>query len=103
MYGPAPPRGPATVTEWLIGGFFLAAILGLFAAELSENYTPAKLSALLVVVFWIPLLALHEGGHAVVAFLLGWRVGQIVIGMGKAVGRFRLGSASVEVRLIPIE
>jgi len=38
-----------------------------------------------------------------VAALVGWHVGQIVIGMGRLVGNFRLGCANVEIRLIPIE
>ena len=103
MYDPGPQRGPSTTSEWVISGVFVAVILGLFTAEIFDDFKPYKLSALLVVLFWIPLLALHEVGHAVVAHLLGWRVGQIVIGAGKAIGRFRVGSARVEVRFFPFE
>jgi hypothetical protein len=103
MYGPAPRRGPQTPTEWVILSAFLLLILGLFVAEICDDYHPAKLAILLVVVFWIPLLALHEGGHAVAAALLGWRVGRVVVGVGKAVARFRLGTAAVEVRVVPVE
>src|SRR5262249_32562603 len=53
--------------------------------------------------FWIPLLALHECGHAFVASLLGWRVETIVIGMGRVLFQFRMGRTNVEVRLIPVE
>jgi membrane-associated protease RseP (regulator of RpoE activity) len=81
----------------------LLVLLGLFVAEICHNYQPVKLSALLVILFWIPLLAWHEAGHAVVAALLGWNVGQVVLGMGREVGRFRVGGAVVEIRLIPVE
>lgn len=103
MYGPAPQRGPSTVFEWAISGVFITAFVGLFAAEIYHDFSPAKLSILLIVLFWIPLLALHEAGHAAVAWLLGWYVGQIVVGMEKAIGRFRVGTANIEVRLIPVE
>src|SRR5262249_22779879 len=41
-------------------------------------------------------------GHAMMAALVGWQVRQIVVGMGKTVGQFRIGSAAVEIRLIPV-
>lgn len=96
-------RDPANRLEWWVAGIFLAVMFGLFALEVYSDYTPIKLSVLLVLVFWVPLLALHEAGHAIAAHLLGWHVGQVVIGMGKVMGRFRIGSASVEIRLVPIE
>ena len=75
----------------------------LFGAEICSNFKPVKLSALLVVLFWIPLLVLHELGHAIVANLLNWHVGQIVIGMGRVVSSCQIGTASVEIRLFPVE
>jgi hypothetical protein len=103
MYDPAPKRGPLTSEERWSFGIFLVVVLGLLVAEVFCNFEPVKLSALLVPLFWIPLLAFHEVGHALVAALVGWHVSQIVIGMGRIVGRFRLGTAVVEVRLVPIE
>jgi hypothetical protein len=103
MYDPAPRRDPSGASEWIMAGVFLAIFVGLIVADILQNYHPAKLSALLVVLFWIPLLALHEGGHALVAYLFGWHVKQIVVGMGKILGRFRIGRARVEVRLFPVE
>src|SRR5262249_22987320 len=103
MYDPAPQRGPLTPEEKWTGGIFLLIVLGLFTAEICTNFQPVKLSALFVLLFWIPLLALHEAGHAVVAALVGWYVGQVVIGMGRVVSRFRVGTAVVEIRLVPIE
>lgn len=81
----------------------MVGLLGLFVAEVFHDFEPIKLSALLLVLFWIPLLAWHEAGHAVAATLVGWYVGQIVIGMGRLVSSFRLGTAVVEIRMIPVE
>jgi hypothetical protein len=103
MYSPAPRRGPETASELIISGVFLVLFFGAFAAEIYADFSPTKLSILLVFLFWVPLLFLHEGGHAVVAGLLGWNVRQIVIGMGKTIAGFQLGSARVEIRLVPIE
>ena len=100
---PAPEREPLTPFErWTYGGFLLL-LLGLFAAEVFSNYQPVKLAALLFVLFHAPLLVLHEAGHALTARLLNWHVGRVVLGLGRCVGRFRLGGALVEVRLFPVE
>jgi hypothetical protein len=98
-----PRRDPSTPTEWLIGGILVLAFAAAMIAEIADQFTPVKLSAALIILFWVPLLALHEGGHAVAAWLAGWRVRQVVIGMGKTLARFRMGDADVEIRLLPIE
>lgn len=103
MYDPAPNRGPLTSQDRWICVIFLVGLLGLFVAEIVHDYQPVKLSALLVVIFWIPLLAVHEAGHALAAAGLNWYVGQVVIGMGRLVSRFRLGTAVIEIRLFPVE
>jgi hypothetical protein len=103
MYDPAPRRGPLTRDERWVFGIFLAVLLGLFAAEVWHDYQPVKLAALLVVLFWIPLLALHEAGHAVAATLLNWYVGEVIIGAGRVLARFRAGTAVVEIRVFPVE
>jgi hypothetical protein len=103
---PPPPGSaskPLTPGERWGYGIFFVVLLGLFAAEVFTNYQPGKLGALLVVLFWPPLLVLHESGHAVVAVLLGWRVRRVVIGMGRVVARFRVGRTRVEIRLAPVE
>ena len=98
-----PRRDPSTPTEWLIGGILVLGFAAAMIAEIADQFTPVKLSAALIILFWVPLLALHEGGHAIVAGLLGWRVRQVVIGMGMTLARFRFGEADVEIRLLPIE
>jgi len=103
MADDSPDRDTLSATEQWAYGLFLVVLLGLFAAEVFTNYEPVKLSAFLVAAFWVPLLVLHEAGHAVVAWLLGWDVGRIVIGMGKPISRFALGRTYVEVRLAPVE
>jgi hypothetical protein len=80
--------------------FFVVLLLALFAGETFTNYRPVKLAGLLFVVFWMPLMVLHEFGHSLMAWLLGWRVKQIVLGMGKLLGTFHIGRTPVEVRLI---
>jgi Peptidase family M50 len=104
MFAPPPgQQGPLSRSQ-LAGVAVMAGLfLTLFIGEMVTNFQPAKLSVLLVVSFWVPLLVLHEGGHAAMAALLGSHVGQIVIGMGNVVHTFRIGSAVVEVRLLPLE
>jgi hypothetical protein len=94
---------PVSLADKLACAGFLLLILGLFAAELMREYTPAKLTAFLILLFWIPLLVVHEIGHALTAALLGWHVARVVIGMGPQVTRFLVGSTLVEIRLVPIE
>ncbi len=94
---------PLSPQERWIAGIFLAVVLGLFLLEIWHDYQPVKLSALLVLLFWMPLLALHECGHAVAAALLHWRVQKVVIGLGRLVATFRIRDTPVEIRLLPIE
>ena len=98
-----PQRGPETRQEIAIAVGVLLLGVGLFAAEVVTDYRPAKLVGLLFLVAWLPLIALHEAGHAVAARLVGWRVGQVVVGFGKPMWRGRVGGAAVELRLFPIE
>lgn len=102
---PPPPSNQGPLSPGQILGSVIVGILflGLFTAELCTNYQPAKLSILLVLIFWVPLLALHESGHALMAAAVGSHVGQVVIGMGGVVSTFRIGTAIVEIRLLPIE
>jgi len=79
------------------------AFLFMMTMEIMSNYEPKKLGALLFVVFWIPLLFIHEFGHAIMAKSLGWRVNRIVIGFGKVLMHTRLLGAPMEIRSIPLE
>jgi len=77
--------------------------LFMMTMEILSNYEPKKLGALLFVVFWVPLLFIHEFGHAIMAKSLGWRVNRIVIGFGKVLIHTRLLGAPMEIRSIPLE
>ena len=103
MTDPAPHRPCRTPIERVTAVVFILIVLGLLVAEVATNYEPVKLSALLVALFWIPLLVLHEMGHALAAWALGWDVGRIVLGMGRRLGRFTLAGAIVDVNLFPVE
>lgn len=79
------------------------AFLFMMTMEVITNYEPKKLGALLFVVFWIPLLFIHEFGHAIVAKVVGWQVNRIVIGFGKVLKTTKLLGAPMEIRSIPLE
>ncbi len=79
------------------------AFFGMMVMEILTDYEPKKLGAVLFVVFWIPLLFIHEFGHAMMAKALGWRVSRIVIGVGKIFMRTRFLNAPMEIRMIPLE
>ncbi len=90
-------------SERVIVAVFSLFIGGAFAAEILSSYDPVKLSILFMLAFWVPLVALHELGHAIVAGRLGWRVRRLVVGFGPVVARFRVRGVSVELRALPIE
>ena len=95
-------RSRSAVDRWIVAGFALL-FLGMLAADFVIRFEPAKASVAFFVIFWALLVLVHELGHAVVAQVLGWRVCAIVVGFGRTIGRFRLGSMEVEIRLIPIQ
>lgn len=94
---------PADRTETVIVYALSFIFLGGLVAELLSNYEPRKLAAVLFVLWWMPLVLWHEWGHALMARLLGWRVGHTVIGFGKVVYRGQLLGAPLEIRRFPIE
>ena len=85
-------------------GVGAAAILfgGLMTASLAENFSPEKLSAVFFLVFWAIMLAVHELGHALAAWMIGWRVRQIVIGFGPALFRGLVNGTEVRVNLVAV-
>jgi len=94
--------GPSSRSErWILAGFLLV-ILGLFAVELLRDPAPVKLSVLFVLLWWIPLLFIHEGAHALMARILGWGVRRVVIGFGPVLKRWRREGLDVEIRRIPV-
>lgn len=101
LYDPAPRRPLARDEKWIAALFFMV-FFGSLAGELLRDFTPTKLGLVFVVVSWVPLLVLHELGHALVARLLGWRVYEVVIGQGRDLARFVVGDAVVRWKLLPL-
>jgi len=82
----------------------LTLFIGAMSVEiLANDFKPTKLSAFFIPLFWIPLVAIHEAGHAIVAHLCGWRVKRIVIGFGNRVKTFKIGRTPVHLLAVPIQ
>ena len=94
---------PTSRAEKIFIIVFSFAFLFMMTMEIMTNFEPKKLGALLFVVFWIPLLFIHEFGHALMAKVLGWEVKRVVLGVGKIMMTSRLFNAPVEIRSIPLE
>ncbi len=84
-----------------LAGFVL--IFGLLAAEVLRELNSAKLGLLFFLLAWVPMLVVHELGHAVAARLMGWRVNELVIGYGRELTCFYFGSALVRLKAAPLE
>ena len=88
------------IAVWVMVGLFVAAM----AVEiLTNDFRPSKLSALFIPLFWMPLVAIHEAGHAIVAHLCGWRVKRVVIGFGRLLKTFKIGDTPIHIRQVPLE
>jgi len=60
-------KKPASTAEKIFIIILSIAFLFMMTMEILSDYEPKKLGALLFLVFWIPLLFIHEFGHAVMA------------------------------------
>lgn len=96
-------KKPASKAEKLFLVIISLVFLLMMTMEVITNYEPKKLGALLFVVSWIPLLFIHEFGHAITARILDWRVQRIVIGFGKKLMLTQFLGAPMEIRSIPLE
>lgn len=97
-----PDRSPETPNEWgilVILSFFFALFL---LVEIARDFEVPKLAAPFFLLSWIPLLVLHEFGHAFAARLLGWRVDRVCIGSGRTRLERRLFGMRVEFRTLPL-
>ena len=93
---------PSTLGEKIFYYIFIGLMVAGFTAEVFINYEPIKLSVLFFLAAWMPLIFLHELGHAVVARMLGWEVVEFVIGYGKLMKKFTYRGTQVEFRMIPL-
>ncbi|HKO90736.1 MAG TPA: site-2 protease family protein [Polyangiaceae bacterium] len=101
-YDPA-PRLPVSAGERLFVVLLSMSFLSLIGADLAHSFSPNKLSALFVLLFWVPLLVLHELAHALAARSVGWHVSEVVLGFGRELVRFRIGATRVRLRAMPVE
>ncbi len=103
MVDPSFRRDPLTRSETIAYWTSLAVILALFGAEIVINYEPRKLAAVFFIVSWLVLVAIHEFGHALMAWICGWGVRRIVVGFGRTVFETKIGGTPFELRTFPIE
>jgi peptidase M50-like protein len=97
------PRLPVSAGERLLVWVLALSFFGLLLADLARGFSANKLSVLFVLSFWVPLLLLHELGHALAARSVGWRVSEVVIGFGRELRRFQIGHTRVRIRALPVE
>lgn len=96
-------RKPETSGDKIFIIIFAVALLALFGIEIADNFSPAKSGAILFIFFWIPMLVLHELGHALVAKYFGWQLNEIVLGFGATITSFKALGTIVKVKKIPLE
>ena len=96
-------RRPMTDAEARISAIVGLLLTLLFLAAILEEFTPQKLSIVFYILFWVPMLIVHELGHALAARMLGWQVREIVIGFGRTLWLFQYGDTRIKVKLAPIE
>jgi hypothetical protein len=96
-----PARTPLTPGERQFLAAFCFLLFGGLIAEVVRDYEPVKLAIPLFFLGRGALTCLHEGGHALVARLVGWRVYRISVGMGPLLRRFRVGRTPVDLHLFP--
>jgi hypothetical protein len=96
-----PERSPQGGERW-IAAIFSALFLLMMGLSLVEDYEPRKLGVVFALLFWVPLLIIHEAGHAIVAGLCGWEVERIVIGFGRTIARFKVAGVPVHLNAVPI-
>lgn len=81
---------------------FSLVVLGLFVAAFAENDSPRKWAIPFFLFSWVVLVAIHEAGHAIMSWIVGWGVHEVVIGFGKPILKFRCYGVPVEICAFPI-
>jgi len=102
MYTPDDDSTPVSTAEAWSVLIFVMIVVGLFVADLATNYQPVKLSVLFVLILWIPFLVMHELGHALMAWLMGWHLERMVIGFGSVYWKFKLYGSPVDICQVPL-
>ncbi|MBV70610.1 MAG: hypothetical protein CMH52_04600 [Myxococcales bacterium] len=106
MFSPEPDdlkeQKAETSGERVFITIFTGIICGLFALEVFQDVTPARLAMVWFFLAYFVLTALHEIAHAVVARLVGWAVVGLKVGIGPVITRSIWLGVPVEWRLFPI-
>ncbi|PID46024.1 MAG: hypothetical protein CSB47_05780 [Proteobacteria bacterium] len=103
MYIDQKDKGASSKSEKIFILIISTLFLFMMGMEMISNYEPRKLGMLFFILFWIPLLFLHEFGHALMARACGWEVKRTVIGFGSIFHTTTLFGAPMEIRMIPLE
>ena len=98
---PGRANAQAAFERRVLVGFVLV-VFGLLTAEVVRDFTPVKLSVIVFVLAWLPLIVVHELGHALAAWMCGWRVGGIAIGQGRPLAQFRVRGVPVRLGRLPL-
>lgn len=93
---------PLTPGEKWTTAILLVLVLSLFSVDIAIDFSVIKLSALFIILFWVPLLVTHEAGHAIMARLLGFHVGRITLGTGRLWKRIERPGYFIEIRALPV-
>ena len=101
------PKLPLTRGETIASLVLATLFVGMFVADLFrrgvEGPVDYRFSPFLILAATVPLLVVHEMGHAVMARLCGWSVPEVVIGFGRELFRFQVAGSLVRVRMAPVE
>lgn len=101
-FGPDNDRKAESKSDRLILYIFVLLFVGLLGAEILSGFSVAKLGFFFFVGAYYGLTVLHEFGHAWAARAFGWRVYEIVIGIGPTIKTWRWGHARVEFNTWPL-
>jgi len=96
-------KNPLKPFEVVFIALLSIAFLLMMTMEFLTDFSPRKLSVLLFLVSWIPLLFIHEFGHAVMAKIAGWKITRISIGFGPRLTKTHIFGVPMEIRAIPLE
>jgi hypothetical protein len=95
-------RDHKTAGEKWFTAVFAMVFAGLMLGMIFQDYRPEKLAVLFVPLAWLPLLVIHELGHAAAARMCGWGLRRIVIGTGRERFRIRCLGTWMSIRTWPV-
>ncbi len=89
---------------WFLPSLILGALGGYLIEQLrpDSDMGPLAMNVCIAGLFVVLTIVPHELGHVAAARLLGWRVHQVVIGVGKSLWKRRWFGILFDVRTIPV-